>query len=138
MKLLTLYTEKYEHKLRAFLEGAAVDLRGHGRFGALYCARCAYDPAEPQFAAAFACFLEEIVLHENPVYRCSPKLRGALKNMKDAHREIKENLQKYLRQNKTLHIEGYTAFCMEGYKYALDLMMYELIKKLKLSEYRGK
>jgi hypothetical protein len=133
MKLLTLYTEKYEKKLSVFLEYAPIVVRGNGFCDPLYFFRCAYAAKETRFTDALANFLEDIVLYENPIYRNSVKLRHAAHRMRRTNSATREHLRQYLRQHKALHIEGYTAFRMEGYKHKLDLMMVGLIRKLKLT-----
>jgi hypothetical protein len=135
MKRLTLYTEMHTDKLQSFINKAPVIIHSRGYKGRLFYIRFTYDPQEPYFTDAFICFLEDIVLFENPIYRHSPKLRDAAKNMhrSPVHTQAGECLRRYLRHNKTLHVEGYTAFRMEEYKYRLDMLMYGLIKKYRIT-----
>jgi hypothetical protein len=43
-----------------------------------------------------------------------------------------DNLRRFLRTNKCIHVEGYVKFRMEKYSEMLDLLSYRLIKKLNL------
>jgi hypothetical protein len=129
MKLLTIYTELYENKLRSFLDGASVTIRSQGYAGPLYYARCAYESKDMRFFDAFIYFLEEVILDENPIYRSSIKLREAAEGMRGMSAQ---DFYTYIKQNKTVHIEGYTVFRMADYKYKLDMMMIGMIKKLKI------
>jgi hypothetical protein len=136
MRLLTVCTEQYEKQLRIFMGNAPVSVRNESRVGLLYSLRCAYEPAEFLFADALADFLENLILYENPVYRHSPKMRNAAGELRRTavHTENREQLRLYLAENKSLHVEGYTAFRMAEYRYRLDMLMYGLIKRLRLTE----
>ena len=133
MRLLTILAEHHEKLIRKFIEGASVTVRGHGFFGQFFYIRCLYDPREHQFADAFAYFLEDIVLNENPVYSRLPKLRDAADKLRRTNTGTKEHLRRYLRQHKELNVEGYAAFRMDEFKHRLDMLMIGLIKRLKLT-----
>jgi len=76
-----------------------------------------------------------IALQENPVYRYSLRLRSLADEL--LHTEIYDSeahfLLKFLRTNKTIHLEGYINFRMENYIAQLDLMLYSVAKKLNLT-----
>ena len=134
LKLITIYTEKHEDLLQGFQKNTFMVIRGQGYMGPLFYTRLAYNPKELLFAEGLTHFMEDIVLYDNPVYRYSPKLREAAHQIRcsPVHIEIRDQLRQYLKQNKTLHIEGYAAFRMDAYKWKLDMLMFGLIKKLKL------
>ena len=82
---------------------------------------------------ALLLMLQSIVMHENPVYRHSPKLRDLANSIKDTELHIHELqlLKAFIRANKNIHLDGYAAFRMEAYREKLDMMLYRIVKKIK-------
>ena len=83
-----------------------------------------------------ATLLERIVILSHPVYGHSPKLIDMAANLRqqEIHKTNVTELMDFLKENDRLHLEGYVAFRMAEYRSKLDMMMYCLIKKLKLTD----
>jgi len=80
--------------------------------------------------------LETTAMLENPVYRCSPKLRGIARRFLPLrlHEGDGIRLRAFVKGAKIMHLEGYVGFRMTEYSEALDLLAYRLIKKLDLAQ----
>jgi len=78
--------------------------------------------------------LQNIAMHENNVYRYSPKLRDLASGIRntDLHIQEYEQLKAFIKTNKLLNLEGYVAFRMEPYKEKLDTILYTIVKKINL------
>jgi len=123
MKTLTILTQNCQKELEA------LNLRCDS-FDGLYSARGMVD------ADALACLLERIIILKHPVYGHSPKLADMALELRhtEIHQANVAELTLYLEENDLLHLEGYAAFRMPEYRHKLDMMMYCLIKKLKLTD----
>jgi hypothetical protein len=136
MKRLTLYTVRYEQMLNGFVEAHAesVVVRQAARRGNDYALCFAWAGDAASLAEPLMALLGEAAVQENPVYRCSPKMRLLARELR--HTPLYENelegLKRYLRTSGHLHIEGYLLFRMGRYCEKLDMMSYGLIKKLNL------
>jgi len=84
---------------------------------------------------AFVTLLERIVISDHPVYGNSPKLADMALELKatEIHQLNMAELAAYLVTNNILHLEGYATFRMADYRHRLDVMMYCVIKKMKLT-----
>lgn len=124
MKALTILTQDFRQDLED-----ALDLKCYAA-GPLYAARGIVCPE------ALASLLERVIIHGHPVYGHSPKLADIAASLK--HTEIHQanviELSRYLGENDLLHLEGYAAFRMSDYRNRLDMLMYCVIKKLKLAD----
>jgi len=80
--------------------------------------------------------LERIVIFKHPVYGHSRKLADMATELcgGEIHQANRRRLDAYLLEHDELHLEGYAAFRMSDYRNKLDMLMYRLIKKLKLTE----
>ena len=97
--------------------------------GGLHIARCRLSNLNID---ALAALLERIVILQHPVYGHSPKLADMALELRELQ-NIK-NLENFLQENNSLHLEGYATFRMHEYRSKLDITMYCLIKKLKLTD----
>ena len=124
MKILTILTQDYKDDLEVLLNEQCT------ANGTLYMAQ-GYVEVEP-----LAKLLERIVILEHPVYGHSPKLVEIAQSLhhETMHKINVAELTRYLDENDTLHLEGYTAFLMADYRHKLDMLMYCAIKKLKLAD----
>lgn len=138
MKTLRIYTRAYAEILKTFLnargDGASFKVQEERQSQSeLYAVRCAYEGEFP--AEALTALLEEIAVLENPVYRHSAKLKTLALDLchTDIHALNVRRLTAYLKENRVLQVEGYVTFRMAEYREKLDLMMYSLIKRLRLT-----
>ena len=124
MKALTIVTQDFRQALEN-----ALNLKCHAS-GTLYEAHGVVS------TEALACLLERIVVLSHPVYGNSPKLADMALDLHhtEIHKSNVTELDRYIEDNDLLHLEGYTAFRMSNYRHKLDVMMYCLIKKLKLAD----
>ena len=124
MKTLTILTQNFrqdlekDFNLRCYTEGTL-----H-----IACGKIDTD--------TLATLLERIVIFAHPVYGHSPKLADMALELRhtEMHQANMTELARYLEENNLLHLEGYATFRMADYRHKLDMMMYCLIKKLKLSD----
>jgi len=133
MKNLTIITLSHRQTLTETISNLLKDdTRGesHGKFYKVYCS---YDNLDTN---VLTYLLERIVILDHPVYGKSSKLTDMALELKftDAHRSNVFQLERYLEENDLLHLEGYTIFRMADYRNKLDIMMYCIIKKLKLTD----
>jgi len=127
MRTLTILTQNFRQNLEELgLHTNAVE-RG------LYMAKC---PREKFDIEVFITLLEQIVISDHPVYGNSPKLAEMAAELRvtEIHQLNTAELAAYLVANNTLHLEGYATFRMADYRHRLDVMMYCIIKKMKLTE----
>lgn len=131
MKHLTIKTKKYENELKEFAENILnaefIHTTGSVKFTKYNI---------NLLSQTLFHFLMDITECENNIYKHSPKLKAlALKSRKSSvfTEEIK-NLKEFIKENKTLHLEGYVKFRMADYAGKLDLMTYAIIKKIKFSK----
>jgi len=78
--------------------------------------------------------LQNIVMFENAVYRYSPKLRdlaGGINNTELYLHEMRQ-LKSFIKTNKDICLEGYTAFRMQEYREKLDELLYSIMKKINM------
>ncbi|MCL2421469.1 MAG: hypothetical protein FWD03_06380 [Defluviitaleaceae bacterium] len=99
----------------------------------LYTIQCAKNKLDMD---AFAELLEHIVILAHPVYGHAPKLADMAFDLRNTeiHQTNTINLARYIKEHDVLHLEGYATFRMANYRHKLDMMMYCLVKKLKLTE----
>jgi len=128
MRVLTILTQRHKQALKDVLP----DVRCiHD--GGLYKIRC---PSDRLDVDGLAILLEHIVVLEHPVYGHSLKLADMALALcyTEIHQANVAELLQYIKEYDLLHLEGYAAFRMPEYRYKLDMMMYGLIKKLKLTD----
>ena len=126
MKVLTILTQRHRQALEDVLLGLRCSTRG-----GLHEIKCSQDRIDID---ALVVLLERIVVLEHPVYGHSLKLADmALEfDYTETRRANAAELLQYIGEYDLLHLEGYAVFRMQNYRYKLDMMMYGLIKKLKL------
>lgn len=80
--------------------------------------------------------LERIIIEGHPVYGNSPKLADMAQELQqtEIHKCNINDLTLYIKENDLLHLEGYASFRMTDYRNRLDILMYCLIKKLRLTD----
>ena len=126
MKTLTIFTHNYRQDLED------LNLPCYVADG-LYSTKCSHASLDTD---ALMCLLERIIILGHPIYGHSPKLADMAIELR--HTEIHQTnmleLTRYLKEQDTLHLEGYAAFRMYNYRHKLDMIMYCLIKKLKLAD----
>ena len=128
MKKLTILTQEYKDTLEEFIL-----LKGILKNGGIYKLVC---PKSKLNTDSLARLLEHIVIQGHPVYGHSPKLADMALDLLHTklHKANLEALSRYLEENDQLHLEGYATFRMTEYRNQLDVMMYRLVKKLKLTD----
>lgn len=131
IKNLTILTLSHRKALIEIISDLLKDDTCGELHGKLFKVDCSYDCLD---ADVLTCLLERIVILDHPVYGNSSKLTSMALNLKftDIHRSNVTQLKGYLEENDLLHLEGYTVFRMADYRHKLDMMMYCIIKKLKL------
>lgn len=135
MKTITIYTQSHEQALRTCIQnGIRLTVRYEGMRDGMFYLNCAYENPPP--ADTLLTLLEHVALQENPIYRHSPKLTALAQEWRStpAYEDNLTRLRLYLKENRTLHLEGYVFFRMADYRRRLDELMFSLIKKLKLTE----
>ena len=122
MKALTILTQDFRQDLESVFNLHCYTV------GTLYMARGKFE------TEALTCLLERIIILKHPVYGHSSKLTDMAFELRqtEIHQANVLELTRYLMENDLLHLEGYTTFRMTDYRNKLDMMMYYLIKKLKL------
>lgn len=128
MKTLTILTQKFRQELKNV--NPSLDLHCHEKGTLVACKTNKID------TDTLTTLLERIVILSHPVYGHSPKLADMAINMShtEVHQANATELTRYLEENNTLHLEGYATFRMSEYHHKLDVMMYCIIKKLKLTD----
>jgi|GEM_PF-2327213 len=129
MNNLTILTQRYKQELESINN---IRCRQVGK--ELYMAEYPISTIDTKLLTALAALLERIVILGHPVYGHSQKLTDMAFEMSRNEIANISNLKCYLGENTVLHLEGYTAFRMSDYRNRLDMMMYCLIKKMKLAE----
>jgi len=127
MRTLILCTQGYKQALEEVLAEEDCTPLEHTP---LFCVCC------PQSAInldALAQLLERIAIAQHPVYGPSPKLTSLALAQQSLHEANVRTLTQYLRTNDRLHLEGYATFRMEGFRHTLDMLMYRIIKKMRLN-----
>ena len=126
MKSMTILTQDY----RQDLENLNLPCRA---IGSLYGAKCSRDHLDTD---GLMCLLERIIILGHPVYGHSPKLADMAIELRhtEIHQANVAELTRYFKEQDTLHLEGYAAFRMANYRHKLDMIVYCLIKKLKLAD----
>jgi hypothetical protein len=126
---LTLYTVRYIKLIEERLPVQRKEKCGND-----YALYITWENGREALVRSLLAVLEEAAMYENPVYRCSPKMRRLALQLRKMplYENETENLRSYLRCNKHLHIEGYVMFRMGKYNESLDMLSYCLIKKLNL------
>jgi len=139
MKQLTIFTHRYNQLLENYTADAqkvgGLTIRKAGKQnGVKFFVSCLVSHTEPAFIDGLICLLVDIALHENPVYQNSTKLRDMAGDLKGTqlYANLRRGIIRFLKNNQTLHLEGYVAFRMKEYREKLDMMSYSLIKKMKL------
>ena len=139
MRQLTIYTHRYNQLLELFTSATRPDSRltvrrAKKHSGKAIYTRCYSNPTEPDFIEALTALLIDIALQENPVYQHSPKMREMAGDLRgtQVYANLRRGLIRFVKNNRTLHLEGYVAFRMKEYREKLDMMSYSLIKKMKL------
>ena len=125
--MITIYTQDYRHALEDLFAVSYDPSRK------LTQARC---PLNALDLEALARLLERIVILRHPIYGHSPKLIEMALELKPQaiqQANVKE-LEQYFSENTTLYLEGYAAFRMSDFSNKLDMMMYRIIKKMKLTD----
>ena len=124
MKALTILTQDFRQDIENSL-----NIRCYAK-GSIYAAYGKID------IEALATLLERVIILAHPVYGHSPKLADMASQLHytEIHQNNVAELNRYLDENNLLHLEGYATFRMAEYRHKLDMMMYCLIKKLKLQE----
>jgi len=136
MKQLTICTHLYSQLLRNFTTHAQncdwLAKPEPNRKDGLHTVYCQYNNAQAAFAKGLMTLLAEIAVQENPIYQHSPKLQDMAYDLRKTPLYAAElrGLIRFLKHNRTLHLEGYVAFRMADYREKLDMMSYSLIKKL--------
>lgn len=132
MQSLTIYTHNYQKELTALLEQNAdyviVKREKRGQFTAIELLYPVFD------ASGFATLLEQIIMRENTIVRRSPKLAGCMPRLMhpSVRRQAEQELLQFIKENRELNLEGYTRFRMWEYTYHLHILLYSIVKKLKL------
>ena len=128
MSVLTILTQRYKQAL----EDVLPDLRCVC-VGELYKIKCPKDSLDID---TLVILLERIVVLEHPVYGHSLKLADMALGLYHTgiHQANVAEFIQYIGEYDLLHLEGYAAFRMPEYRYKLDMMMYGIIKKMKLTD----
>ena len=140
MKRLTIYTKQHEYILREFareIGTASVDWAKWRDNDRLFGVCITWENAmHGSIVEKLAVFLQDIAALENPIYKHSPKLREIAKRLQStpAHSREVKRLKSFLKNSRTLNIEGYIAFRMSEFRHQLDIMSYRVIKKLRICE----
>ena len=126
--MMTILTQRHRQALEDILFGLCCVYDGE-----LYKVNCPRDSLDVD---AFVGLLERIVVLEHPVYGHSLKLTDMALELRytEIHQANVEEFIQYIGEYDLLHLEGYSAFRMPEYRYKLDMMMYGLIKKMKLMD----
>ena len=79
--------------------------------------------------------LYEFMLHQNPIFRQSQRLRQAAEQvfMRTRHNNMQQ-LKTFINENNTLNLEGYIQFRLYEQNIALNLMLYSLAKRIRAGE----
>lgn len=134
MKTLTITTQSYGQALQALAaDGDGMTVRYAGQHEGLYYMRVIFDGTQP--AETLTGLLEYVAVQENPVYRHSEKLTSLALTLRHTpiHADNLSRLTQYIKENRRLHLEGYVVFRMAEYRHKLDMMMFSLIKNMKLT-----
>ena len=128
MRNLVILTQEYKDTLEEFILQ-----KGILKNGGLYELTC---PKNNKNTDSLTCLLEHIVIQRHPIYGHSPKLADMALDLihTKLHQTNFEALRRYIEENDHLHLEGYATFRMTEYRNQLDIIMYRLIKKLKLTD----
>jgi hypothetical protein len=127
MQTLTLFTQAHRRELHIFT--SPIVERSARETAAFLCV--AY-PWKALDISALTSFLERVAVYRHPVYSRSPRLAELALNRAEVHEANVRKLSEYLDTHTSLNIEGYITFRMAEYHYKLDIIMYGIIKKLKL------
>jgi len=94
-------------------------------------------PSTETFARSLMHLLHKIALAENPVYRHSPKLRELADGLltTDTFAQTLAQLKVFIKSSKEINLDGYVIFRMEAYRTKLDMMLYNIVKKINLNRY---
>jgi hypothetical protein len=128
MRTLTVLTDVYYKELNEFTGSYARRvIRPAERSIKIY-----YDEFD---AESFYPLLENIAHKKNHALRGFTKLTEMIKNAVP-QTVINKNiaaLREYERRNRTLHLEGYTAFRMSAYNDYINCLLYAMAKKIKVN-----
>jgi hypothetical protein len=134
MKTLTLYTQTHTTLLTAYVAERQRE-RGtkteQGAFGDGWYARYVHMAKD---TAALLGLLEDVSINGHSIYGRSPKLAALARERAFSREGSLKALSLYLRSHNALILEGYSMFRMADYRCKLDMMMYGIIKKMKLTE----
>ena len=127
MNILTILTQCHMQALEDIISDSCVAI------GELYTIQCLKDSLDID---ALTALLERIIILAHPVYGHSQKLADMAFELRNTeiHQANKVELARYIEAHDILHLEGYTTFRMSNYHHKLDMMMYCLIKKMKLTD----
>ena len=127
MSIITILTQGYKKNLEDIKLHCCA---GEDSFFKAQCLRKEID------IDALASLLERRVILGHPLYRDSPKLADMALELRGTavHKANSSELAQYIEENDLLYLEGYAIFRMSDYRHKLDMMMYCLIKKLKLTD----
>lgn len=140
MKRTIIYTTKYKDEVERFASKAVaaevITIKWSGNRGRTYGLGCLWAGGHEgsEFYERLLSLLMEVAEKENPIYRHSPKLRDLAKDLRrtDIYKKELRQLKGFLSGSGTLHLEGYVTFRMSEYREKLDMMVYSLVKKLRL------
>ena len=127
MSVLTILTQGCQQELEE------LNLRCYAVNEGIYQAQHPKDSIDTD---AFACLLERVVVFSHPLYGSSQKLANMALDLRhtEIHQANELEFTRYIVEHELLHLEGYATFRMWRYRNKLDMMMYCLIKKLKLTD----
>ena len=140
MKRLTIYTHSHDKLLLKFVKGLNISTvqSSKRRKNDYYIGvRLAWEnEVHEQIIDCLAAFLQDVAVLENPVYRCSPKLREIAKDLQEspAHSREVQRLKAFLRGSRVLNLEGYIIFRMGEFRHQLDIISYRAVKMLGLMQ----
>jgi len=133
MKRLTIHTHNYKNELINFIKNLTQNNLCNISIATSYAVKLTYTNSK-DFIATLLSLLYTIAMQENPVYRYSPKLKNLAASLQnpELHNTELKRLENFIKSNKELNLEGYVTFRMENYSAKLDMILYEIIKKIKI------
>ena len=136
MKRLTIYTVDFEVALREFADGLEIVNVEWGRWAdrkRIFGVCISWENAvNAQVVERLTIFLQELAALQNPIYKHLPKMREIAKNLRTtpAHGHEVQRLRNFLKGNRKLNIEGYILFRMSEYRHKLDILSYQVMRKM--------
>jgi len=133
MKRLTIHTYTYKNELKNFIKTLTQNNLCTISIATSHAVKLTWANSK-DFIETILFLLYNIAMLENPVYRYSPKLKNLASILQNTelHNTELTRLETFLKSNSELNLEGYVTFRMEEYSAKLDMILYEIIKKIKI------